>query len=532
MLETERSSDEALRQPTFVRLYRGAFEIDNPDRCLKAAYIILLAGRLGLRTGEIQHVREAWIDWQRGEIAIPRHDPCGCMNCWIAAKQKAADDDDSVRDDIVEVIDKEENIDSTDELEDHVDILLENLSADDDNIENNNKNDNRNENRDPLEILYQERWQPKYERSARRVPFGYSRRLTAVIMLFFENNDCLEITQPTMNKLVKEAAENAKGVDPENITLRGLRATAATNYTTCVRNPKVIQDVMGWTRIETGARYIRRAGGFTTDILYNAFDKSDIAPIMFPGEPEEQYPLIGNPIPYQKEPWDPILYSPSERMNRAEEITGTPKRLIHPRSKNSPTDIPYDPTNHEILTHEDYSSDIIERGDGYLMFERPTLADFHDEHKRYQIDELEPDQNIRKYKSIEGWKMEADLEDITQADLNYTMYSLEGEVDPKSFDPGPSFSERLESSNHPIIKAAVDTIGSDHIAATIEKSKANAALSLLVFSIVTLPSVMFFEEIFIGLLFITFLVLLAPAVAIITIIRGIWPTIKNMYKMV
>ena len=514
MLETERSSDEALRQPTFVRLYRGAFEIDNPDRCLKTAYIILLAGRLGLRTGEIQHVREAWIDWRRGEIAIPRHDPCGCMNCWIAAKRKAADDDDSVRDEIVELIDKEEEIDSTDELEDHVDILLENFSADEDTIKKDDEDNQEEDDRDPLEILYQERWQPKYERSARRVPFGYSRRLTAVIMLFFENNDCLEITQPTMNNLVKEAAENAKGVDPENITLRGLRATAATNYTTIIRNPKVIQDVMGWTRIETGARYIRRAGGFTTDVIYSAFGEGDIAPVMFPNEAEAKYPLIENPIPYQNEPWDPILYPASKRMSRAKKLTGTPRRLIHPRSENAPTDIPYDPTEHEILTHEDYSSGIIERGDGYLAFERPTMAEFHENHERNRIEELEPDENIRKYASIEGWKLDADTEEREQAELNDTMLSLSGDVDPKSYDPDPPLRERLESSSHPVVEAAANTIGSDRLATTIQKSQENAILSLLIFVPASLLLMIVSPEIFSDLIFLIFLVLLTPVVAV------------------
>lgn len=71
MKSTRETRDEALRQPTFRRLYLGALKIPNPRRRLIACYIILLAGRLGLRVSEIQHLRSAWIDWKRGEICIP-----------------------------------------------------------------------------------------------------------------------------------------------------------------------------------------------------------------------------------------------------------------------------------------------------------------------------------------------------------------------------------------------------------------------------------------------------------------------------
>lgn len=530
MLETERSSDEALRQPTFVRLFRGAFEIEDSERSLKAAYIILLAGRLGLRTGEIQHVREAWIDWRRGEIAIPRHDPCGCKNCWMAAKQKAAADDERIRDDIAELIDKHEDIGSDEKVEEQINVILEDLTADEDEPE---KDQEEDENRTPREILYEERWKPKYERSSRRVPFGYSHRLTAVIMLFFKNHDCLEITQVTMNNLVTDAAENAEGVDSEGITLRGLRATAATHYTTIVRNPKAIQDVMGWTRIETAVRYVRRAGGFTTDVIYGAFSSSELAPDIYPEEPESRYPLIGNPLQYENEPWDPVLYSKDARIDRAEEIAKTGQQLIHPRSNNAPENISYDPTDHEIRNHVDYSSDINERTDGKLRLERPTLAEFFEEHERYPSDEIDTDDDLRKYASIEGWKADSSVTEKEQAQLDDTEYLFSPDVDPKTFDPGPPLSERLKSSSHPVVRSAANTIGPDRLSTAIKSGKRNVQF-LPILYVITVPVSIYLLSDSLFLIFLSAALIIFSIIGVffLPILYQLWPDIKRMYRRV
>lgn len=419
MLETERSSDEALREPTYRRLYLGALEIENKKRKLRACYIILLAGRLGLRTGEIQHVREEWIDWDRGEIAIPRHDPCGCKNCWLRAKQKAIADEEKAERRFREVVEEEYPNASDEDIEE----IIEELSRDEEQLiedDEENEEENNSDNRTAEEILYEERWKPKYERSARRVPFGHSRRLTAAIMEFIRREEYMPITQPAMMNLVREAAKNANGVDPENITIRGLRATAATHYSTYIRNPKVLQDLMGWTRLETSSRYLRRSGALTTDIVYHAFEKGNIAPAIFPGEPKERYPLIDNPLPYQKEPYDPMIYTKEARQEFGRAQSSKPRKLIHPRSNNHPENIEYNQDNHKIRTHEDYESEIIER-DGITIFESPTLADLLDDHQG--LSELEADGDKRTYLSIEEWEKQnsrqTELAEITGEEGQY-----------------------------------------------------------------------------------------------------------------
>ena len=51
--------------------------------------ICLLAGRLGLRAGEITHLRADWVNWDRKLIEFPKHEPCECGTCRRQAKQDA-----------------------------------------------------------------------------------------------------------------------------------------------------------------------------------------------------------------------------------------------------------------------------------------------------------------------------------------------------------------------------------------------------------------------------------------------------------
>lgn len=428
MLETERSSDEALRQTSFRRLYLGALQIDDSERRLKACYIILLAGRLGLRTGEIQHVREAWIDWKRGEIAIPRHDPCACTNCWVRAKQKAANNKEKAIEEIEEIVEEEfETEDNPSEIaemyfqEDEVEKKIEEELAE--KLEEDNINETQ-DNRTAEEILYADRWQPKYERSARRVPFGHSARLTGVISTFLNDNGYMDISQRTMLTIVKDAAEHADGIDPEYITIRGLRATAATHYATYISNPKNLQDIMGWTRIETASRYLRRAGVFTTDVVYDSFDNkfhSIPKPVIYPEEPTEKYPLLMNPLPYEREPFDPMLYRSDYRHKKGKMPNKESYLLIHPRSTDSPDSLFYEPNRHKIHTHEDYSSDITEYDDGSSRIEVPTMSEFLETHQRLSDQDLEDDSSKRKYKSEKDWAKKSIIQkqyddDFTEVD--------------------------------------------------------------------------------------------------------------------
>jgi integrase len=60
------SKDDALTDQEFEALLEGCDSIDPRE-----ALIILLAGELGLREGEISAMQSSWINFQKGHIIIP-----------------------------------------------------------------------------------------------------------------------------------------------------------------------------------------------------------------------------------------------------------------------------------------------------------------------------------------------------------------------------------------------------------------------------------------------------------------------------
>jgi len=225
------------------------------------------------------------------------------------------------------------------------------------------------------------------------------------------------------------------------------------------------------------------------------------------------------------------LYPYNQRAQRADEIADSPQQVIHPRSENAPEDIPYDPTDHDILTHEDYSSDIIERADGILQFERPTFADLFEDHERIRIEDLDSDNDLRKYESKEGWRMNADPKQREQAQLDDSTFSLDGNVTPETFDPGPPLSDQLETSAHPVVRTATNTIGADRLSGALKSSKRNLLFLVPIYMITaTVGAYVLSDSLFTtfvaGLLFVTS----AISVVILPILVQLWPDIKRMYR--
>ncbi len=69
------SHQDALSESEFDRLIEATDDLEPPydAECL---FVLVAAGRLGMRAGEISHLRETWIDWDTNQIQIPRFDPC------------------------------------------------------------------------------------------------------------------------------------------------------------------------------------------------------------------------------------------------------------------------------------------------------------------------------------------------------------------------------------------------------------------------------------------------------------------------
>lgn len=213
-LSTRNTHQDALTDRQFQRLLEGCEKLKTP-RDTEARFICMVAGRLGLRAGEIAHFHADWIDWDRKHIRIPKHEPCDCGACRRQARQEAAHN-----------------------------VELSKKDAMDD------------------------RWHPKTITSARIVPFDISLRVELTIERFVDKYDAFPRSQPTLNRRVSSAAEKA-GLNGR-VYPHCLRATAASFHAYRGVAPVPLQSLMGWSDLSTAQKYIRISGMATAKAVRQA----------------------------------------------------------------------------------------------------------------------------------------------------------------------------------------------------------------------------------------------------------------------
>lgn len=216
---TEHTSEDALEDSQFHALVDAAYDLD--DQFVGETLLILFAGgRLGLRAGEIAHLDEEWINWNRNLIEIPAYDNCTkgqdggiCGYCRKAAEQAVGYDD--------------------------------NLTMD---------------------AALEARWNPKTTNSARSVPFDFDTQIQSVIEAFFAEQDRYESSRASVNRRVNRVLEQA-GYPTDLCYPHALRATAATWHAYLGVDAVPLQALFGWADLATAQKYIRLSGGATQQAL-------------------------------------------------------------------------------------------------------------------------------------------------------------------------------------------------------------------------------------------------------------------------
>jgi integrase len=218
--DVHHSKQDAISTREFERLLEGARELARSDFYYQPdpELTIAVLGRLGLRRGELVHLREEWIDWQRKMIEIPQHDRCDfgkggdvCGYCKQMARQRAEYADDDL----------------------DVDTALEWM------------------------------WVPKTAAAVREVYFGWSPRIELYLERYFGSPeyDRYEASGAAVNRRVKKAAEIA-GLD-DSLSPHPLRATAATFHAARGLSPNGLTQMFGWENLATAEIYISRNSGNT-----------------------------------------------------------------------------------------------------------------------------------------------------------------------------------------------------------------------------------------------------------------------------
>jgi integrase len=218
---TRHSKKDALDQREFQLLLEGADEMRDYYG-FHARFVILVGGRLGLRRGEMAHMKEGWLDRRRNMIVIPRKETCTngehggiCGACEILAKQRA-----------------DHNPDITvDEARDLA-------------------------------------WLAKTEEAAREVPYDFNPRVSLVIERFFDKYDEYPCSAQSINRRIKKAAELAEELDPSNVYPHCLRATAASYHAGRGLDVIPLQSLMGWAEVSTAHNYVTSSGENTQRALH------------------------------------------------------------------------------------------------------------------------------------------------------------------------------------------------------------------------------------------------------------------------
>lgn len=214
------SADDRLEPRAYEHLLRGALELD-PEFSIQAELAILAAGRLGMRSGEIAHLREEWIDWRDQKIHVPHHEPCTkgrdggvCGHCRQLGKQKV--DADPSRD---------------------------------------------------LDGVLARMWQPKTDAASRAIPFGHDARTELALDRFFDRYDAWPISHNGVGRRIKRAARSARELDADEIYAHCLRATAATFHAGRGLSAIHLQALMGWKQLDTAQHYVRMSGDAVASAL-------------------------------------------------------------------------------------------------------------------------------------------------------------------------------------------------------------------------------------------------------------------------
>lgn len=218
------SKELALSEREFELLLEGALELARSDHYYDPdpPMSIYVMGRLGLRRGELVHLREDWIDWRASEIQIPAHEPCTvgkdgtvCGDCLQQAKQRV----------------------------EHADDLT-------------------------LEEAVSYSWTPKTEAGIRDVYFGHDVRAELYLQRYFDSPeyDRYEASGTGVNRRVKKAAELA-GLNPDSVTPHGLRATAASHFADSDLKIYQLKQIMGWVQLDTAEAYISNSSVNTAKAL-------------------------------------------------------------------------------------------------------------------------------------------------------------------------------------------------------------------------------------------------------------------------
>jgi integrase len=243
---TGHARDDALSTRQFERLVSATHSVGDPGVGSECRAAVFLAGRLGMRKGEIAHMGSGWVDFASGTITIPEHDPCTkgkregevCGYCRRRAEDRA--ETHSLSDgEAVEAI--------LDHLGDAADAAapaeVERMAR-----------SLQGEVCVAAEEAADMQWRPKTKKSARTIPFDFDVRAEMALEDFFDRYSGWERSASTLNRRINRLADEA-GLDAR-VYPHSLRATAASYHASRDISVHSLMSIMGWQDPSTARTYV------------------------------------------------------------------------------------------------------------------------------------------------------------------------------------------------------------------------------------------------------------------------------------
>lgn len=215
---TRNSHQDSVTDEQYDRLVAAARDLPSPysEEC---EYILIAAGRLGMRAGELCHLTPDWLNTERSRVEIPAHDPCSKGQngeiCGYCAKQA----------DLAAQHDPDLN-------------LLDAMAK---------------------------RWEPKTPHAIRAIPYDFNEDL-ATRFEELVGSDGYTKSRVSVNRRVNRVAE-AAGMDKGDLYPHSLRASAATHHAYRGLPGSALQSLMGWSDISVANKYVRLTGEQTAKAL-------------------------------------------------------------------------------------------------------------------------------------------------------------------------------------------------------------------------------------------------------------------------
>jgi integrase len=240
------SKANALNERKYELLLEGAKRIPDEYQSLQSQFAVVVCGRLGLRSGELVHMKSDWVNWRKRRIEIPQYQSCTrgrnndvCGYCHQLAEQQV------------------EYFNERTVSEQSRAIL--NRYIDD--------GFNRGEQLTLPDAL-QLRWSAKTPAAARSVPFDFAPRVELIIERYFDRFNKWIVSKTGLNRRLNKAMQHADELTTNATNPHGLRATAATYHAGRGLGVLPLQSLMGWADLQTAQRYIKQSPENTQRALH------------------------------------------------------------------------------------------------------------------------------------------------------------------------------------------------------------------------------------------------------------------------